>query len=319
MLLRNVFRVARRGGISVAAVAAVVLLAASGLAAQTKPKTKPHAPAAHDCGDGVSLRLSSPSVSQGGLIEAEVRSAASLADLKAVWAGHDLPFWQTAKSNKIERGLLGVDLEREPDQYELKLDAELPAGKQLACSVTVAVKAGKFAVEKLTVEQQFVEPNQQDAERAEKEGERLHEIYARVTPERLWQGNFRLPLDGARNAKNFGRRRVLNGQPRSPHTGVDLPAPAGTPVHAAQSGRVVLAENLFYAGNTVVIDHGLGVYTLYAHLESIAVAAGDAVEKGALLGKVGATGRVTGPHLHWGLLVNQARVNGLQILSLPLT
>jgi Peptidase family M23 len=312
--LRNVVYFARRGGFA-AAVGAMVLLSASAISAQTKSS----APAAHDCGNGVSLRLSAPSAAQGGLIEAELRSAAPLAEIKADWAGHELPFWETARSNKIQRALLGVDLEREPGEYVLKLDAQFPGGKQLACSVTLAVKAGKFAVEKLTVEKQFVEPSAQDAERAEKEGQRLHEIYARVTPERLWQGNFRLPLDGARNAKNFGRRRVLNGQPRSPHSGVDFPAPAGTPVHAAQRGRVVLAENLFYAGNTVVIDHGLGVYTLYAHMESLSVAEGDAVEKGAVLGKVGATGRVTGPHLHWGLTVNQARVNGLQILSLPLT
>jgi murein DD-endopeptidase MepM/ murein hydrolase activator NlpD len=307
---RNVLRAS-------AAVAAVALLAASGLRAQTKSSAP--RPATHDCGDGVTIRLSAPSAAQGGLLEAELRSASPLAEVKADWAGHDLQFWQSAKSGKIQRALLGVDLEREPGNYELKLSAQLASGKPLACTVTVAVKAGKFPVEKLTVEKQFVEPSPQDAERAEKEGARLHEIYARVTPERLWQGNFRLPLDGARNAKNFGRRRVLNGQPRSPHTGVDFPAPAGTPVHAAQSGRVVLAENLYYAGNTVLIDHGLGVYTLYAHMESLSVAEGDAVEKGALLGKVGATGRVTGPHLHWGLTVNQARVNGLQILSLPLT
>lgn len=290
------------------------LLATPRISAQIKAR----APATHDCGEGVSLRLSAAAPSQGGLLEAELRSAAPLADVKADWAGHEISFWQAAKSKNLQRALLGVDLEREPGNYELKLDAELAGGKPLACTVVVAVKAGKFPVEKLTVDNQFVEPNPQDAERAEKEGQHLHEIYARVTPERLWQGSFRLPLNGARNARNFGRQRVLNGQPRSPHNGVDLPAPAGTPVHAAQRGRVVLAENLFYAGNTVVIDHGLGIYTLYAHMESLAVAEGDTVDAGAILGQVGATGRVTGPHLHWGLTVDQARVNALQILSLPL-
>jgi len=292
-----------------------MLLGAAGLSAQTKSP----ALATHDCGNGVSLRLSAPAAAQGGLIEAELRSATPIPEVKAEWAGHDLPFWQAAKSKSVQRALIGVDLEFAPGKYELKLSAQISNAKPLACTVTVAVKAGKFPVEKLTVDKQFVEPSPQDAERAEKEGQRLHEIYARITPERLWQGNFRLPLDGARNAKNFGRRRVLNGQARSPHTGVDFPTPSGTPVHAAQSGRVVLAENLFYGGNAVVIDHGLGVYTFYGHMESLDVAAGDAVEKGAVLGKVGATGRVTGPHLHWGLIVNQARVNGLQILSLPLT
>jgi murein DD-endopeptidase MepM/ murein hydrolase activator NlpD len=89
-----------------------------------------------------------------------------------------------------------------------------------------------------------------------------------------------------------------------------------TPVHAAQRGRVVLAEELFFSGNTVVVDHGLGIYTFYGHLSEIAVKEGDTVEAGAALGKVGATGRVTGPHLHWGLTVERARVNPLQIVRL---
>jgi murein DD-endopeptidase MepM/ murein hydrolase activator NlpD len=94
---------------------------------------------------------------------------------------------------------------------------------------------------------------------------------------------------------------------------VDFPAPAGTPIHAAQDGRVLLAEPLYFSGNTVIIDHGLGVYTLYGHLSAFGVKAGDAVVAGSVIGKVGATGRVTGPHLHWGLTVNRAKVNALDI------
>jgi murein DD-endopeptidase MepM/ murein hydrolase activator NlpD len=96
---------------------------------------------------------------------------------------------------------------------------------------------------------------------------------------------------------------------------VDFPAAAGTPVYAAQSGKVVLAENLYYSGNTVVIDHGFGIYTLYAHLSEIEVKAGDPVDASDEIGKVGATGRVTGPHLHWGLTIEHARVNALQIVQ----
>jgi murein DD-endopeptidase MepM/ murein hydrolase activator NlpD len=97
---------------------------------------------------------------------------------------------------------------------------------------------------------------------------------------------------------------------------VDLLATTGTPVHATQRGRVVLAEELFFAGNTVVVDHGLGIYTLYGHLSEIDAKVGDDLEAGAVLGKVGATGRVTGPHLHWGLTVERARVNPLQLVRL---
>jgi len=144
----------------------------------------------------------------------------------------------------------------------------------------------------------------------------LRDIFGRVTPERLWGGKFRIPLDGVTTGSNFGRRRILNGNPGSPHGGVDLPGATGTPVHAAQRGRVVLAEELFFAGNTVVVDHGLGIYTFYGHLSEIDAKVGDDLEAGTVLGKVGATGRVTGPHLHWGLTVERARVNPLQLVTL---
>jgi murein DD-endopeptidase MepM/ murein hydrolase activator NlpD len=297
----------------------MALAGVENLSAQTLPAKKKTPAISKDCGHGVSVRLTSPTPAQGSLLDAEVRSTAPLADLKAEWLAHAVPIWPDVTHKNLQRALLGVDLEQAPGKYDLNLTAELTGGELFACSVSISVKAGKFAVEKLTVAKQFVEPNPDEVARANYERQRLKEIFASVTPERLWKGSFRVPLDGAGNAKNFGRRRVLNGTPGSPHRGVDFPAAAGTPIHAAQRGSVVVAEELFFSGNTVVIDHGLGVYTFYGHMESLNVAAGDVVEKGALLGKVGATGRVTGPHLHWGLTVNQARVNPLQILSLPVS
>jgi murein DD-endopeptidase MepM/ murein hydrolase activator NlpD len=186
----------------------------------------------------------------------------------------------------------------------------------VTCSALVTVKAGVFAIEKLRVGQQFVELSPKDLERAEKEQQSLKGLFARVTLERLWQGSFQIPVDGVRAARNFGRQRILNGQPRTPHSGEDFPAPAGAPVHAAQRGRVVLAEALFFSGNTVVLDHGLGLYTFYGHLESISVAVGDMVKTGSLLGRVGATGRATGPHLHWAVHLNGARVSPLRLVAL---
>jgi murein DD-endopeptidase MepM/ murein hydrolase activator NlpD len=281
----------------------------------------------HDCGNGVSLRISSPAAMQGGLLQAEVRSAAPLTGIDAKWADHALPFWpvvqrangQSTKVQRanIQRALLGIDLEQKSGEYEIAFAAQLPGGEQVSCSARVSVKEGKFAVEALKVAPEFVEPNPSDVERANKERQRLRELFGTSTPERLWRGSFRLPLPGAKNARNFGRRRVLNGQPGSPHTGVDFPAPTGTLIHASQRGRVVLAENLFFSGNTAILDHGLGVYTFYGHMVSMSVKVGDVVNTGTILGHVGATGRVTGPHLHWGLTVNQARVNPLQIVGLP--
>ncbi len=268
------------------------------------------------CGNGVQLRLTSSKPSQGGLALVEVRSPSALVDLKSDWLGQPLQFWQEDGDGKVRRALLGVDLERPAGQNDLTLSAQIATGEQVSCNALVSVEAGKFAIERLRVRHQFVELIPKDLERAEREQQRLKELFARVTPERLWQGSFRLPVDGVRAAKNFGRQRILNGQPRPPHSGEDFPAATGAPVHASQRGRVVLAEELFFSGNTVVLDHGLGLYTFYGHLESIAVTVGDVVETGKLLGRVGATGRATGPHLHWGVHLDGARVSPLELVAL---
>jgi murein DD-endopeptidase MepM/ murein hydrolase activator NlpD len=271
---------------------------------------------ARSCSPGAALSLSAPESSQGSLLLVTLKSAKPLADAQADWDGRTVPFWRGGGSDTRQRGLVGVDLEKAPGKYELKVTGQTASGEKVACGVKLLVKAGRFATEKLHVGKQFVEPSPDQIKRADEERRRLREIFDRTTPERLWNGAFRVPLDGVTTGTNFGRRRVLNGQPGSPHSGADFPAAAGTPVHSAQRGRVVLAEELFFAGNTVVVDHGLGIYTFYGHLLEIIVKEGDAVEAGAVLGKVGATGRVSGPHLHWGLTVERARVNPLQIVSL---
>jgi hypothetical protein len=268
------------------------------------------------CSPGLDLRLSAPESTQGSLLLAELRGARPLARLEGVWGGRAVTFWREDGPADVRRALLGVDLERPPGTYAFTLTARTQYGAAASCRVLVRIKAGRFATERLTIDKKFTAPSAEQINRALKERDRLRAIFDGVTPERLWQGGFRIPLDGVTTGGNFGRRRILNGNPGSPHSGVDFPAASGTPVHAAQRGRVVLAEELFFSGNTVVLDHGLGVYTFYGHLESIAVDPGDLLEAGAELGKVGATGRVTGPHLHWGLTVARARVDGLQLVHL---
>lgn len=272
------------------------------------------------CGPGTELRLSSPQFTQGSLLLVELRSTKPLKEIKGEWAGKETLFWNAQAAAKarysVYRALLGVDLEQAAGKYDFAVSADTPSGEKLSCHASVTIKSGHFATESLHVEEQFVQPNPEQLKRAQMEQEKLREILGRVTPERLWQGNFRVPLDGVTTGKNFGKRRILNGQSGSPHGGVDLAATTGTPVYAAQSGRVVLAEELYFPGNTVIVDHGLGIYTFYGHLSEISVRVGDELKKGALLGKAGATGRVTGPHLHWGLSVNRARVDPLLIVKL---
>ncbi len=268
------------------------------------------------CTAGATLRLSAPEANQGSLLLIEIKSTKPLAEVQGDWDRRSVPIWQEATSEKQRRGLLAVDLEKAPGEYELKVTGQTADGEKMSCSAMVTVKKGLFATEKLQVEKQFVEPSPEQIKRANEERQKLRDIFDRVTPERLWDGNFRIPLDGVTTGSNFGKRRILNGNPGSPHTGVDFPAATGTAVRATQRGRVALAEELFFAGNTVVLDHGLGIYSFYGHLSEIGVKAGDALETGAVLGKVGATGRVTGPHLHWGLTVERARVNPLLLVKL---
>jgi murein DD-endopeptidase MepM/ murein hydrolase activator NlpD len=252
---------------------------------------------------------------QGSLLIVEVAGAKPLAEFAGDWDGRAIPLWREAEKPGTLHGLIGVDLEKAPGRYAWKVSWKNAAGEAKSCSAFVTVRAGKFPTERLTVEKQFVQPDPEQEKRAEEEQKKMRAILESVTPERYWDGKFQLPLKGVTTGGNFGRRRILNGEARSPHAGVDFPALAGTPVFAAQAGKVVLAEELYYSGNTIVIDHGYGIYTLYAHLSAIEVKPGDSVTPATEVGKVGATGRVTGPHLHWGLTVGRARVNAMQIVQ----
>lgn len=277
------------------------------------------------CGSGVTLKLSAPVSSQGSLLLVEVLSRRPLTEVRAEWNSKTVPFWQVSNERSdatkvavVDRrqALLGVDLEKPPGTYPVRLQVQTAGDKPESCVLQIPVRAGKFATERLEVGKEFVEPSPEQIQRANQERDKLRAIFDYVTPEKLWDGEFRVPLDGVRTGGNFGKRRILNGQSGSPHSGVDFPSPTGTPIHAAQGGRVALAEELFFSGNTVVVDHGLGIYTFYGHLSEIDVKVGDGLEPGQVLGKVGSTGRVTGPHLHWGLTVGRARVNPLGLVKL---
>jgi len=267
------------------------------------------------CEGGVTLRLNAEVAAQGSLLIVEVAWTKALAEFAGDWDGRTIPLWREGDKPGTLHGLIGVDLEKAPGRYAWKVSWKNAAGDTKSCSALVTVRAGKFPTERLTVEKQFVQPDPEQEKRAEEEQKKMRAILETVTLERYWDGKFLMPLKGVTTGGNFGRRRILNGEARSPHAGVDFPALAGTPVFSAQGGKVALAEELFYSGNTIVIDHGYGIYTLYAHLSEIETKPGQMVRAGEEIGKVGATGRVTGPHLHWGLTVGRARVNALQIVQ----
>jgi murein DD-endopeptidase MepM/ murein hydrolase activator NlpD len=210
------------------------------------------------------------------------------------------------------RVLVGVDLETKPGVFPVEIEAESP---DLARTTQVlTVHARNFRTRVLTVDEALVTPPAEARPRIAREAARLDQLWATRTETRLWTGPFVRPVPDAANSA-FGTRSVYNGQPRSPHSGTDFLSPEGQPIKAPNAGRVVLAESLYFTGGTVVIDHGLGLLSLFAHLSVIDVHEGDPVEAGAVIGQVGATGRVTGPHLHWSVRAGGARVDPLSLLA----
>jgi murein DD-endopeptidase MepM/ murein hydrolase activator NlpD len=209
------------------------------------------------------------------------------------------------------QGLVGIDLNVAPGTYPLTV--EVP-GRQpmLAGETALRVEPHRFATRTLRVAPEFVDPPPAVVDRILAEAAKLEALFKVVTP-RAWSDPFALPLSTRPPTPNFGSRSVFNGQARAPHAGVDFSSPAGTPVVAPGGGTVVLAMDLYFTGQTVIIDHGGGLYSLFAHLSSMAVGAGDAVARGDSVGQVGSTGRATGPHLHWAVRLNGARVDPLSL------
>jgi len=175
-------------------------------------------------------------------------------------------------------------------------------------SVPIRIGPYPYPVQELTVDDSMVNLSAQDLARADAEERRVAALWDRAGPRR-----FTLPLHPPLRrlapGRSFGARRIFNGEPRSPHSGVDYRAAAGTPVETAAAGRVVLAENHFFSGNSVYVDHGGGMVSMYFHLDTMAVVEGDDVERGQAVGTVGSTGRSTGPHLHFGLRWQGARID----------
>lgn len=258
----------------------------------------------------LSVSAAPKTVSQGGVTEVRVESDAPLAGVVLVDGDRRVPLERDA-SGRTFRGLFGVDLDAKPGERELVFESEDGSART---AVKTRVLKGSFRVQKLSVDPKFVEVPPEEKERVKADGERVKAAYRSAEAGRRWS-TFVRPVAYA--GTNFGSRRVYNGRTQSFHAGLDMPAPAGTPVAAAANGRVALAGDLYFSGGTVLLDHGGGLFTQYMHLSRVDVKDGDVVTKGTVVGLVGATGRVTGPHLHWGARWNGARVSPLGLLALP--
>ena len=262
------------------------------------------------------LTVQSRAVSRGELLLVVVEGQAAKKAPTGEFLGRALEFFPAA-STGTWLAFIGLDLDAPTGPATLQAALRDASGRAVSKAVTLDVSPGSFPIQRLDVPQKFVTPEKSDTERAESEAVKVHELYTHGEEKRLFEGRFDAPIPGAATAR-FGERRIFNGQPRSPHSGMDLRAKKGTPVRAPASGKVVLAGPLYFSGNTIILDHGLGLTTLYAHLSRMLVKRGDMVKKGQLIGKVGATGRVTGPHLHWALKFHEARVDPYSLVALDL-
>lgn len=210
--------------------------------------------------------------------------------------------------------LIGIDLDTEPSVIPVVVGAVTGGGLTLRSTYDLVVESKEFPTRRLTVDESYVNPPAEVTERILREASRVATIFETETDHKLWSGSFARPVPGAATS-SFGKRSILNGQPRSPHSGTDFQGAEGTPVKAPNTGRVVLAENLYFSGNVVILDHGWGLYSYFGHLSRIDVEEDQVVTTGQVVGAVGATGRVTGPHLHWTVRVNGARVDSLSLMD----
>jgi murein DD-endopeptidase MepM/ murein hydrolase activator NlpD len=210
--------------------------------------------------------------------------------------------------------LAAIDLSVRPGRATVDVEARLADGSTLAASLPLKVGAKTFATRRLNVAPEFVTPPPAEQARIERERLLLNRILSAVSPRHLWGDGFGRPADGE-VISAFGVRSVFNNETRAPHRGIDFRGATGAPVRAPARGVVVLAEPLYFSGSTVVLDHGLGVYSMLAHLSRIDVKPGTVVVRGDVVGAIGATGRVTGPHLHWTLRVGPVAVDPLSVLA----
>jgi murein DD-endopeptidase MepM/ murein hydrolase activator NlpD len=242
-----------------------------------------------------------------------VKHAPEAATVEGSVGGRPLTFFPYAGGHAA---LVGIDLATKPGPHPWRVGVvEAGRGPRTARG-RVQLLRRDFPVERLTLPRAMVDLDPETERRAVAEGKQLTTLYRTITPERVWRGRFTRPVAGTEPGTGFGARRIINGQPRSPHGGIDFSAPKGTPVVAANSGRVALVADFFFPGRLVVLDHGLGLYTLYFHLDSVAVGEGQRIERGQTLGAVGGSGRATGPHLHFGAQVGAARVDPAALLGL---
>ena len=286
----------------------LILLAVLGAAEKALPSEK----AVFQAPSGVFLELQFRSLQPGEVLFVSLPDPSGVR--RAVVVFRDGEYVLTSA---LRFAFVGLDLGLEPGSFPMTVTFEGTNGDREAVRRDIVVEAKEFPRKKLWVKESFAVPPKEVEERIRREAELVAWVYAIITPRWLGDGAFIQPNEG-KVFPNFGQRRIYNDAPRSTHAGVDIAAPQGDPIRAANAGKVVLASHLYLSGNAVIIDHGLGVFSFYGHMSKLLVKRGQAVGKGDIIGKCGTTGRSTGPHLHWAVRVFDSRVDPFSLLAFGL-
>ncbi len=251
---------------------------------------------------------------QGEVLWIEIPVANPESKVSGVLLKRKIPFFPSTQSTFA--ALVGIDMQDPPGKQTLRITIQT---KQSTDHLTYSININKedYAVQHLKLPKNKVDLNAKTLKRVRLEQKEMSAAFHHIGTQPLWESAFLEPVNGTVTGR-FGSRRVINGQNKRPHSGEDIAAPKGTPVLAVNTGTVVAAVDHFFSGKGVIIDHGVGLFSMYFHLSEINVQNGQTLHKGEILGKVGATGRATGPHLHWGIRLNGARVNPYALTTLPI-
>lgn len=248
------------------------------------------------------------------LIRVNVQDAVAV---EGEWLGRKVAFFR-CRDRRSWAALAGVDVEQPEGPSHLRITVRQAGGVTIDASQDVNIHPAHYRAGVLTVSPKFVEPSPDELKVIQADSAIKSNVFASSAAEPLWSGNFRAPVLTP-PTDSFGTRRTFNGKLASVHKGMDFRAHTGTVVRAGNSGVVVLARLLYYEGNCIVIDHGLGLYTVSMHLSRIDVHEGQPVKTGDHLGLSGATGRVTGPHLHWAVRWQDTYLDPAKMLRLNLS
>jgi murein DD-endopeptidase MepM/ murein hydrolase activator NlpD len=259
-----------------------------------------------------SINWQPPKLVNGSAVLFQISDAARLQSVSGKWFGHPLIFFRSANS---WYALAGVPVETAPGKYELRVTEISASGRPIEVQRQIRVAQARYPKITVKVAKQFTEPNPEQVRQINADKEVKQKTFATETPQRLWSGAFVAPAS-APISDVFGTARVFNQQVQSRHLGVDFGVPEGTPVRAINRGTVVLAQQLYFEGGFVVIDHGQGLFSLYLHLSEFRVKEGDPVEPGQIIALSGGSGRATGPHLHLAVRWQGVYLDPAQLLRL---